>query len=135
MLKQVENLTRRQKRMAFLALDTALIPVTFYMAMALRYGTLLPITLAPTSWILFTLLTVLGCALIYVFRLQNIKLHTFESRAMSQIGLVAVALVVLAVVCRYMLQLAAPRSVPLVFGALLGVLYQERFKTANIQNP
>ena len=88
------------------------------MAFALRYGTLTPMWITPDSSVLFPLMTVLGGALVYAFRLQQIKLHTFENRATLQIGLVAMSLAVLAILNSYMLQLSAPRSVPLVFGTL-----------------
>ena len=88
------------------------------MAFALRYGTLNPMWITPESGVLFPLMTVLGGALVYAFRLQQIKLHTFENRATLQIGLTATSLVVLAILNSYMLQLSAPRSVPLVFGTL-----------------
>jgi len=118
MLENLEKLTRRQKRMAFWSIDTILVPIVLYMAFALRFGTLRPMGFTPESWLLFPLMTILGGFIIYGFRLQQIKLHTFESRATLQIGLVAVALAVLAIVCSYLLDLSAPRSVPLVFGTL-----------------
>ena len=117
-LKQLETLTRAKKRIAFWLVDTCLVPITLYMAFALRYGTLTPMWITPESSILFPLLTVLGGALVYAFRLQQIKLHTFENRATLQIGLTAMSLAVLAILNSYMLQLSAPRSVPLVFGTL-----------------
>lgn len=72
----------------------------------------------PLSWVLFPVMTVLGGSLVYAFRLQQIKLHTFENRATLQIGMTALSLVILAISCSYMLGLAAPRSVPLIFGTL-----------------
>lgn len=117
-LEKIENLTRRQKRFAFWAVDTALVPVSLYMAIALRYGTLTPMGFTPGSWVLFPLLAVLGGALVYGLRLQQIKLHTFEHRATLQIGLAAMALTAFAMLSSYIFGLSAPRSVPLVFGTL-----------------
>ena len=117
-LEKIENLTRRQKRFAFWAVDTALVPVSLYMAFALRYGTLTPMGFTPGSWVLFPLLAVLGGALVYGLRLQQIKLHTFEHRATLQIGLAAMALTAFAMLSSYVFGLSAPRSVPLVFGTL-----------------
>lgn len=119
MLEHLETLTRTQKRIAFWVLDTLLVPLTLYMAFALRFGTLSPLQFVPNSWVLFPLLTVIGGVLVYAFRLQQIKLHTFENRAMLQIGLTAMSLMVAAMACSYLLGLAAPRSVPLVFGTLV----------------
>lgn len=118
LLSNLDTLSRGQKRLMFWIMDTALVPVTLYMAFALRYGTLTPMGFAPNSWVLFPLMTLLGGLVIYGFRLPQIKLHTFENRATLQIGFTAVSLAVLAIVCSYMLGLSAPRSVPLVFGTL-----------------
>lgn len=116
--KPLESLTRRQKRIAFWTLDTALVSLSLYMAFALRYGTLTPMRFTPESWALFPLLTVLGGAVVYGFQLQQIKLHTFENRATLQIGLAAMALTALAMLSSYVFGLSASHSVPLIFGTL-----------------
>jgi len=116
--EKLKNLTRRQKRLAFWVVDTGLVPLSLYLAFSLRYGTLTPMGFAPGSWVLFPLLAVLGGALVYGLRLPQIKLHTFESRAMLQIGLVAISLSALTMLASYLLGLSAPRSVPLIFGTL-----------------
>ena len=118
MLEKVKNLTRRQKRLAFWTVDTALVPLSLYLAFSLRYGTLTPMGFASGSLVLFPLLAVLGGAIVYWLRLPQIKLHTFEQRAMLQIGLAAISLSVLTMLASYLLDLSAPRSVPLVFGTL-----------------
>ena len=118
MLAFLEHLTRPQKRLIFLAADTCLIPLSLYMAFALRFGTPTPMGFVPGAWILFAVITVLGAAVVHLFRLPQIKLHTFENRATLQVGLTAATLAVLAMTCSYLLGLPAPRSVPLMFGAL-----------------
>ena len=117
-LEKLIKMTRRQKWLAFWAVDTALVPLCLYLAFSLRYGTLTPMDFAPGSWGLFPLLAVLGGALVYGLRLPQIKLHTFENRAMLQIGLVAISLSALTILASYLLGLFAPRSVPLIFGTL-----------------
>lgn len=118
MLKILENLTRRQKRFVFWAMDTLLVLVSLYMAFALRFGSFTPMAVAPESGFLFPLMAVLGCVVVYACRLPQIKLNTFESRATLQVGLAAMILAIGAIVCSYIFDLSAPRSVPLVFGAL-----------------
>jgi len=118
LLEKLKNLTRRQKWLAFWVVDTGLVPLSLYLAFSLRYGTLTPMGFAPGSWVLFPLLAVLGGAIVYGLRLPKIKLHTFESRAMLQIGLVAISLSALTMLASYFLGLSAPRSVPLIFGTL-----------------
>ncbi|WP_457646015.1 polysaccharide biosynthesis protein [Profundibacter sp.] len=66
-------------------------------------------------------MTVFGGAIIYFFNLPKIKLNAFETRAMLQVGLVAVSLSVTAMAVSYLLQLSGSRSVPLIFGMLFFV--------------
>ena len=117
MLK-VQNLKRWHKRLIVLTADTALIPLSLYLAFSLRFGTLAPMHFTPGSWVLFPLILSLGCVLIYGLRLPQIKLTTFENRAVLQIGLAAISLSTLAILASYLLGLSAPRSVPLIFGVL-----------------
>lgn len=118
MINSLPALSRRQKRLAFWAMDSLLVPITLYIAFALRYGTVLPLGFAQGSWILFPLMTLFGAITIYMLRLPVIKLHTFENRAILQIGLTALLLVALAMISSYAFELSAPRSVPVMFGAL-----------------
>lgn len=118
MLRKFEDLPRHHKRLIFWTMDTALVPLMLYVAFALRYGTLVPMGVVPRSWILFPLMTVLGAGIIYVFRLPQIKLHTFENRATLHVGYASASLAILAIVSSYLMDLSAPRSVPLVFGTL-----------------
>lgn len=114
----LQKVSRGTKRLVFLAADTCLVPVALYGAFALRYGTAVPLPLTASSWILFPLMTVLGSLLIYGFRLPWIKLNAFETRGIIQISLVAALLAVMAMACSYLFALAAPRSVPVLFGVL-----------------
>lgn len=118
MIDQLPSLSRRQKWLGFWALDTALVPVVLYCALMLRYGSVTPLNLAPGSWALLPMMTVLGSGVVYVLRLPRIKLHTFEHRAILQIGITAAFLSTLGIVCSMALELRAAFSVPLVFGPL-----------------
>lgn len=118
MLKLLENMTRRQKRFGFWLMDTLLVPLALYMAFVLRYGTLQPMGFTNGSWVLFPVMIVAGGGLVFAFRLQQIKLQTFESRAMLRIGLTAISLMFFAIASSYVLGLSTPRSVPLAFGNL-----------------
>lgn len=115
----LSGLPRSVKRVLFLAADTVFVPISLYLAFALRFGTLTPLaSAAEGSWVLFPIMTVLGVGLIHIFRLPLIKLDAFENRAMLQIGLVAMSLTLASMACSYLFLLAAPRSVPLTFGAV-----------------
>ncbi len=118
MISKLLELPRFTKTMIFLLLDTALIPITLYMAFALRYGEVNPNPNIGASWILFPLMALFGGFLINFYGLPRIKLNAFENRALLQVGATAASLALMAIVLSYMLNLAAPRSVPLTFGAL-----------------
>ena len=101
----------------YLALDTALVPLSLYGAQILRYGW--AAAPAPTeSWALFALLTLAGLIFVNALRLPWIKLNALENRAIHKIGLGAAFVVVAAMVLSYLLQAGAPRSVPLIAGML-----------------
>lgn len=112
----INRLSRTQKRRIFFVADVALVPISLYAANALRYGNVLP-ELSERA-ILFLLTTLIGMGLIVLCRLPQIKLHAFENRGMTQIGMVAICLSVTAMISSYILGIAGPRSVPLIFGSL-----------------
>ena len=118
MLLKYKNLTRWHKRLIVLVADTTLLPLSLYLAFSLRFGTLAPMPFVSGSWVLFPLISSLGCVLIYGLRLPHIKLATFENRAVLQIGLAAISISTVAILASYLLGLSAPRSVPLIFGVL-----------------
>jgi len=118
MISYLLNLSRSTKRLLFLLADTLLVGIALYAAFALRYGQINPNADIGDSWVLFPLMMVLGAVLIHFFRLPQIKLNAFENRAMLQVGLTSVSLMLTAIVCSYMLGLAAPRSVPATFATL-----------------
>ncbi|PJJ78951.1 polysaccharide biosynthesis protein, partial [Brevirhabdus pacifica] len=114
----LSNLSRFQKRMLFLSLDTFLVLFSLYVAFALRFGTLAPFPLIHGSWILWPVLGVLGAGMIMLLRLHRIKLHAFEGRAILRLAAAAFLLTVTAMAVSYLLRLGAPRSVPVIFGTV-----------------
>lgn len=112
----IHTIPRSLKRFLFFVTDVTLIPISLYMANALRYGRITPEL--DGKILLFVLTTLVGMGLIAFFRLPQIKLHAFENRAMMQIGFVAALLAVSAMASSYILGMAGPRSVPLIFGSV-----------------
>ena len=100
----------------FLVADSLLVPFSLYFAFALRFGTLFPMDWIGRSWLLFPLLLMIGIATIQMSRLPQVKLKTFENRALLKIAKVGAVLTVAAILLSYTLNLNAPRSVPIVFG-------------------
>jgi FlaA1/EpsC-like NDP-sugar epimerase len=105
------------KRGILLGLDSSLILISIYAAFALRFGTATPFDLLALSWPLFPLLLAAGIPLILFFRLPSIKLNAFENNAMLRIGATALGLTATASVISYVLDLNAPRSVPIILGS------------------
>ncbi|KZY04613.1 MULTISPECIES: polysaccharide biosynthesis protein [unclassified Sulfitobacter] len=112
----IHDLSRAKKRAIFLAVDTLLVPLSLYCAFALRYGSATPWIPVADSWVLFPVLTLWGAGIIWALRLHRIKLNAFDTHSMSNIGLAALLLAVSAILLSYMMDLFAPRSVPLLSG-------------------
>ena len=117
-LFEPHRLSRREKRALFLCVDGLLVPISLYAAFALRYGTAMPLDSVSSSWVMFPLLTLVGFCVAYALKLDRIKLHAFETNAVSRIGLAAGLLAASAIVFSYLLKLDGPRSVPLIFGII-----------------
>lgn len=112
------NLSRTIKQTLWFLLDTALVPISLYMAFSLRLGTLAPFAYMSKSWLLFPLLTIVGCVIISIVHLHRIKLHALERNAILRMGIAALLLTVAAMVLSYLLGTLAPRSVPLITGVV-----------------
>ncbi len=121
MLDRILNMSRPTKRLVFLLADVLLIPLALYAAFSLRYGTATPFQMLQDSWILFMFMIPIGTLIIYGIKLPRIKLNAFETRAMLQVGMAAVLLVVAAISVSYLARLSGARSVPLIFGVLFFV--------------
>ncbi|MBO6833047.1 MAG: polysaccharide biosynthesis protein [Roseitalea sp.] len=106
------------KKALVLSADAALIPISLYMAFALRIGTLTPHNYAQLSPAYFAIILVVGVVLLWAMRLHRLKLHAFDMHAVTRIGAYAATLTILAIAVSYLFSLWAPRSVPLIFGAV-----------------
>ena len=110
------ELSRATKRAIFMAVDSLLVPISLYCAFALRYGTATPWALISLSWLLFPILTIGGVGIIWALRLHRIKLYAIDMHSISNIGVAALLLAVSAMTLSYLLNLSAPRSVPMLLG-------------------
>jgi FlaA1/EpsC-like NDP-sugar epimerase len=115
-IQSIHDLSRSTKRLIFLAVDSLLVPLSLYCAFALRYGTAAPLDFMSPSWALFGAMTLFGIAIIWALGLHRIKLNAFDTHSMWNIGAAAFLLAVSAMALSYMLDLSAPRSVPLLLG-------------------
>ncbi|MEM9787641.1 MAG: nucleoside-diphosphate sugar epimerase/dehydratase [Pseudomonadota bacterium] len=96
----------------------AAVIISLPLACALRYGSFQYDVAFASAWPLFFAMAVIGPALILAFRLPQIKLMALESNAIQRIAAVAACLALAAMAASFLLQVPAPRSVPLIFGAL-----------------
>ncbi len=114
--ERIHSLSRAKKRAIIMAVDSLLVPISLYCAFALRYGTSAPWDFISSSWSLFGVMTIFGFAITWSLGLHRIKLNAFDTHSMSNIGVAAVLLAVSAMVSSYVMELSAPRSVPLLLG-------------------
>ncbi|TKZ19346.1 polysaccharide biosynthesis protein [Shimia litoralis] len=117
-ISDLHELPRSAKHSIFLTVDTLLIPLSLFVAFALRYGTPWPVPMMQGSWVLFPIVTLLGTALICALKIQRIKLEGLENRAILRIATGATALMFMAMIVSYLLNLSAPRSVPIIMGTV-----------------
>ena len=121
-LNGIHSLSRASKRLIFLTVDSLLIPISLYLAFALRYGTATPWDPIVSSWALFPMLTLIGSGFVWALRLHRIKLNAFDTHSISNIGAAAIFLTFIAMVLSYLLNLSAPRSVPVLLGLFFCLL-------------
>ncbi len=117
-VEKLNNLSRDSKRFVFFASDLAAVMISLALACALRYGSFQYEIAFAAAWPLFFAMAVIGPLIIIFFRLPQIKLMAFESNAIQRIGAAAASLALAAMAASFLMQVPAPRSVPLIFGAL-----------------
>ena len=114
----LNNLSRDSKRFVFFASDLIAVIISLPLACALRYGSFQYEVAFAAALPLFLAMAVLGPAIIVFFRLPNIKLNALEGTAIQSIGSAAIFMAFAAIAVSFLLQVPAPRSVPLIFAAL-----------------
>lgn len=118
----LQSLTRRQKRYFFLAFDSALVPTSLMLAFALRFSDGLPQAQVEAALPLFILMSIFAPVVMVAFRLPWIKLTALDMSALLRIACAAMLLGVSAMVASYLLELGAPRSVPILLTAMFFTL-------------
>jgi FlaA1/EpsC-like NDP-sugar epimerase len=116
-MRFLTNISRTAKRRLFFVADFLLVQICLTLGFAFRYGSWNP-ELVFGAWQLFPAMAVAGTLLIAAFGLPHIKLHSLEREGILRIAKAAGALSGSAILLSYLMDLTAPRSVPLIFGAL-----------------
>jgi FlaA1/EpsC-like NDP-sugar epimerase len=114
----LNRISRRSKLLGYFFIDLALIPISLYMAFALRYGSFRPNLLIQGEALLFAATTICGAVVLIAFRLPWIKLSALEGRAVVRIAAGAGTLAFCTMALSNVLGFAAARSVPMIFGTL-----------------
>lgn len=117
-INNLENLPRQIKRSVLFAVDVMLIAASLAAAFALRYGMIVPEQPIRANWVLFPTMLAIGAAMIWAMRLNHIKIHTVENHTLMRLAISAAVLTICAMAVSFLLNLSAPRSVPVIFGAV-----------------
>ncbi|MEM9580071.1 MAG: nucleoside-diphosphate sugar epimerase/dehydratase, partial [Pseudomonadota bacterium] len=102
----------------WICLDSLLIPLSLYAAFSLRLGRPTTFPLMQSAWPMFPTLLVAGIVICILLGLPRIKLHSFDAFAMRRFGIAAAGMTLAAIAVSYLFDFWAPRSVPLIFGAV-----------------
>lgn len=114
----IENLPRQTKRSILFAVDMMLIVASLVAAFALRHDMTIPAASIRANWMLFSAMLGIGAVIIWAMRLNHIKIHTVENHTLMRLAISAAILAVCAMAVSFLLNLTAPRSVPVIFGAV-----------------
>lgn len=118
MLHKIKYLSRSTKRMILFLIDFLLIAASLAMAFALRFGMPFPVEPILANWVLFPVMLFVGALTIWAMRLNHIKIHTVENNTVLRLAVSATFLAMAAMAVSFLLNLSAPRSVPVIFGAM-----------------
>ena len=116
------SLSRRQKRYILLAFDTLLAPLALYLAFVLRFSVIDPSVQLRAATPLFFVVALAAPLVVTAFRLPLMKLAALDMTATARIAMAAGALGLACIAASYLLQLGAPRSIPVIFAVLFFVL-------------
>jgi len=114
----VDGLDRRSKWGIMMVADVTMVLFALYGAYALRYGEIFPIDKLQKAWPLFPGLMIAGAIFTWMMNIPKIKLQSFDMKAIQRIALCSLLLILTAMSLSFLFSVAAPRSVPAIFGIL-----------------
>lgn len=121
MIRRLLRMSRTSKRLTVLLIDAATMPIALMLALALRLGEVPPGVGAIVVPLAVMLLSV-GLPLAAIFGIHNIRLSGFDLSPVLRIGVFALTLASISTLLNIALNFGAPRTVPLIFGAIVFVL-------------
>ena len=114
----VDGLDRRSKWFIMVLTDVIIILIALYSAYALRYGELFPSIQLQRAWPIFPVMVIAGIGYTWMLSIPKIKLQSFDMQAIQRIALCSLLLALTAMSLSFLLQISAPRSVPVIFSIL-----------------
>ncbi len=114
----VDGLDRRSKWIIMVLTDVIIILFALYSAYALRYGELFPASQLKRAWPIFPAMVIAGIGYTWMLSIPKIKLQSFDMQAIQRIALCSLLLALTAMSLSFLLQISAPRSVPVIFSIL-----------------
>ncbi|MGB0799313.1 MAG: hypothetical protein ACPGRD_08345 [Planktomarina sp.] len=95
-VQSLSTMSRMAKRRVLLAFDTLLIPIAFYCAFCLRFGTPYPTAQWMAAWPLPLVLTLLAPLVLLWVRSPDVKLRSLDVTGLARIVISAFALALMA---------------------------------------
>lgn len=112
-----------QKLLIISPIDAAAIAVSLWSALAIRLGTLTPITFRGIGLWLLVFMPVAGLIVLHQLGAYKVALRSMERRGVSRIAQASIiTALVLAAVSTFFPNIFLPRSTPIIFGLLMFVL-------------
>ncbi len=123
-------LPRAVKQRILLAIDCMLVPISLYVAFALRFGHWAPVEPLSLALPLFIVLTLCALPLFAYLRINRIKLSAFEVQDISRGAVAAACLTVVAGFISLFMSFPGMQSVPLIFGPIFLMIHMSSRMTA-----
>lgn len=116
----LHSLSRRQKRWIMVLVDSLIVAVSFWVALALRLGEVWPDRVLSASWWMFVILPLIGMAIFHGFGLYRFVLRSLGRHDVLALAQACALLsLMLAGIGYFITDLFLPRSTPIIFGLVV----------------
>lgn len=122
MIDSITNLPRSIKGAILLLADHIIIILSWYIAICLRLNNIWPESYLQSSIPLLIWLLISGLIFARLFRLSHVKLSGFENHALLQTLYWIAVITIIGTCANILLELGAPRTVPVIFGSIAFLL-------------
>lgn len=116
------DIPRSLKKCLNVSFDLACVLAAVTCAVMLRMGELWPIEMLKQSYLLYPLMGGLALGFMLFLRIPDIRLSSFDQHTLLKNGILALLLGASTALLNWMLELGAPRTVPMIAGVMVFVL-------------